>query len=288
LPPPRSSDWAGRAVGSTVLRAPTAGELTDVASLAVRAAVFESVDELRDLASVDPWRVLVTDAGDAVVVERWREHLDWLAMRAVWAAPRRMPGLVEGVREVARKLGLRTVLSPFVASELAGPYEDSGMSPRLRVLMLRRAVTAEDLAPPPVSGWSLAEAGPDDAGALVELDRASFDPVWAYDRTILDRFLVRDRVVVASRGPGGPPLGYIVASLSSEEGMIGRLAVDPVARGSGVGSALVAEALRGIGLAGGAYATLTTQSDNVAAQRLYSRFGFKTLRGELVGLTVGV
>jgi ribosomal-protein-alanine N-acetyltransferase len=269
------------------LRAPSRGELEEIATLAVRGGAFDAPDELLDFASAGPWRVLVTDAGDAVVLERWREHLDWLAMRAVWAAPRRMPGLVDGVRRVARERGLGTVLSPLVPSELAGPYERAAMVPALKVLMLRRPVASAETALVPASPWTLAEAGPGDLDALLALDRASFDPVWAYDRTILERFLTRDRVVVASRSRGGPVLGYAAVSFAGGDGMIGRLAVDPGSRGAGIGSALVAEALRGIGRAGGSYATLTTQSDNAAAQRLYAGLGFKTLRGHLVGLTIG-
>jgi ribosomal-protein-alanine N-acetyltransferase len=267
------------------LRLPSDAELDEIATLATRGAAFDDREEFIGFAAAGPWRVLVTDAGDAVVLERWREHLDWLAMRAVWAAPRRMPGIVEAVRDVARERGLGTVLSPFVASELAGPYERAGMAPALKVLVLRRPVSAQDETSAPAQPWRFHPAGPGDAEALLALDHASFDPVWAYDRTILERFVDRGRVLLASRGPGGPALGYVAFSFAEGEGMIGRLAVDPAARGEGIGSALVERALRGIGLAGGSYATLTTQADNVAAQSLYAGLGFKTLRGHLVGLT---
>lgn len=269
------------------LRAPTAGELSEIAALSVRASVFETPDDLLELAAEEPWRVAVTGEGDAVVLERWRAHLDWLAMRAVWAVPRRVPALVEALREVGRERGFGTLLSPLVASELAGPYARAGMTPTLRVLMLRRELSAEDAIASAAApaGVELAEAGVDALDELLVLDGRCFEPVWAYDHPTLERYLTRDRAVVAVEPGTGDVLGYVLANRLGEEGMIGRLAVSPEAQGRGVGAALVTEAVRGLAWAGVPYATLTTQADNHAAQRLYVRLGFRTLRGELVGLT---
>jgi ribosomal protein S18 acetylase RimI-like enzyme len=271
-----------------VLRAPTPQELAELASLAARGAVFADEEEFREFADAVPWRIAVTDAGDALIVERWREHLDWLAMRAVWAAPRRMPGIVDAAKALARERGLGTLLSPLVPEELAGPYERAHMVPALKVIVMRRPLSADDVAASPPLRWHLAEAGPGDVAALLALDRLGFDPVWAYDRAIFERLLDRDRVIVASEAPGGPPIGYATACRTQREGVIGRLAVDPDRRGLGIGHALLAEALRGLRRCGAPYATLTTQADNIAAQRLYSRSGFKALRGALVGMTTSV
>jgi GNAT superfamily N-acetyltransferase len=272
------------------LRPPSDDELRELAALAARSDLFGSPGDVVELARLEPWRVLVTDPGDAVILERWRDHLDWLSMRAVWAAPRRMPELVEGVRLLARERGFGTVVSPIVAAELAGPYRRAGMGPVLHILMLRRGLTAADTGR--VAGVTAApgvDVGEDSTAAtdeLLELDAACFEPVWAYDRTLLERYLAQDRLVTARTADTGRLLGYATAGRVGHEGTIGRLAVAPDFRGRGIGAALVAEAVAGLAWAGASCATLTTQADNAAAQRLYLRSGFRVLRGELLGLTI--
>jgi ribosomal-protein-alanine N-acetyltransferase len=270
------------------LRPPTGEELREVAVLAARADLFGSSEEVSDLVRREPWRVQVSDAGDAVILEQWRDHLDWLSMRAVWAAPRRVPALVEGVRGLARDRGLTTVLSPIVAADLAGPYRKAGMDPTLRILMLRRSLCALDAEAggPGPAGVDIGEGGPDEIEELLALDADCFDPVWAWDRTLLARYVSQDRLITARAAGTGRLLGYATAGRADTDGTIGRLAVAPADRRHGVGGALLIETLRGLAWAGASCATLTTQVDNVAAQRLYLRSGFRVLRGELLGLTI--
>jgi ribosomal-protein-alanine N-acetyltransferase len=54
-----------------------------------------------------------------------------------------------------------------------------------------------------------------------------------------------------------------------------RLTINPGMQGYGIGSALLAHALRSYRQQGIRQVTLNTQTDNKAAQRLYAKFGFQ-------------
>lgn len=272
------------------LRRPTHEELLDLGVLAARSGILDAPEAILAFEEAGPWRIAVTPQGDGVLLERWRAHMDWLAMRGAWAAPRRLPALLHDVRGVAREHGYGTILSPFLAEELAGPWERAGMRPTLRIAMLRRELGSADLDAPgaPPAGMVLAEGGPEDLDALLTLDGRCFEPVWAYDRELLESYISRDRVVTARDMATDEITAYVMVGRTGDEGLVGRLAVVPERRGRGLGSALLREAHRGLAFAGVPYVTLTTQADNAAAQRIYARAGYRTLRGALVGLTVPV
>ncbi len=271
------------------LRQPTLEELHELGIVAAQAGVFDSVDDLVAFWRGGPWRVVATPQGDAAVLERWREHLDWLAMRAAWVAPRRLSGVVDDVRELARERGFRTVLSPFVGEDRVAPWVRAGMRPLLRVAMLRRELGTADLTAPfdVPPGFTLAEGGPEDVDRLLALDARCFEPEWAYDRELVERYVARDRVVLAL-DEAGELAGYAMAGRAGGEALVGRLAVGEPWRRRGLALALLAQMHRGLAAAGAPYVTLTTQAENVGAQRLYDRAGYHRLRGQLVGLTVPV
>ena len=251
---------------------------------------FASPADVADLAATEGWRIAVNGEGDAVVFERWREHLDWLAMRAVWASPRRIPRLVADARAVAVEHGFGALMSPLIPAEFAKPYVRAGMRVAARILMLRRELSYADIMGlPPVApeGTIMGQGGREDIGEALEIDRECFEPLWAYDRGLFERYLGNDRLVTVRDGSSGRLIGFALTGVAGEEGSIGRLAVEAPRRRTGVGTALLAEALRWLAWSGASYATLSTQIDNRAAQRLYAASGFRVLRGSLVGLTIG-
>ncbi|HSO27285.1 MAG TPA: ribosomal protein S18-alanine N-acetyltransferase [Anaerolineales bacterium] len=70
-------------------------------------------------------------------------------------------------------------------------------------------------------------------------------------------------------------IGAIVVWMILDEAHIATLAVDPAYRGKGIGAALMAEALSGAIHHGATQATLEVRVQNLAAQKLYRRFGFE-------------
>ncbi len=95
------------------------------------------------------------------------------------------------------------------------------------------------------------------------------------------RWIQRDfrehRVFVAG-GPDGTMAGYVTCQLDVARGIgrIGLIAVAEAARGRGLGRALVQGALAWFREAGCREVRVATQGTNLAAQRLYQAFGFRT------------
>ncbi len=144
------------------------------------------------------------------------------------------------------------------------------------------------------SGWSIPMAGnqdvtvrpvkPADYGALVALDASSFHPRWRNSLASLSRW--RESLpyfVVATSAD--TVVGYCYCSIGDQShGYLIRVAVHPDWWGRGIGSRLMAEAMRFFQLAGARHITLNTQEENKQAQRLYHRFGFEKVGREATAL----
>jgi hypothetical protein len=107
---------------------PASAEEADALWPAVNAAhLFDSHARYRQFRADAPWRVQVTDGGEAVVLEEWRSHLDVLAMRGLWCAGDRVPELAGQIARLAAGQGYGRVLSPLLAEEFAPVYRRAGM-----------------------------------------------------------------------------------------------------------------------------------------------------------------
>jgi ribosomal-protein-alanine N-acetyltransferase len=125
--------------------------------------------------------------------------------------------------------------------------------------------------------------------AIVALTAAHLDAVTAiesrvtaagWSRQIFERELVADRsrcylVAQRSRVAGTQVLGYCGMQLLTDEAHITNVAVDIAYRRRGVATRLLIELLREARARGAASATLEVRTDNIAAQRLYARLGFR-------------
>ena len=123
---------------------------------------------------------------------------------------------------------------------------------------------------------------------VLDIDAATFSPFWRFDRTALQEAMTatpscRSRVVSV----GGPAhrhvVGYAVTGRSGDQGFVQRLAVDPAHQGSGIGRALLDDALDWLTRQGATTVLVNTQSDNDVALDLYRSAGFTDRPG---GLTV--
>ena len=144
------------------------------------------------------------------------------------------------------------------------------------------AMGPEPLVPP---GIALREGSAESMDEVLAVDRVSFEPLWAYDSTLLAAYLHSERLVEA-RTERGELAGFTLTGVQGEQGSLGRLAVLPSLRRRGLGRALVQEAVRSLAWRGVGYVTLTTQIENIAARALYASCGFRELRGTLVALTI--
>jgi len=98
----------------------------------------------------------------------------------------------------------------------------------------------------------------------------------------LDRLL--PRCIAYLRARGEEPVGYCYCSVEKEHGHLIRMAVHPAWQGRGIGTRLLAEAVRFFQQAGARLVTLNTQEENERAQRLYRKFGFRLTGREAVAL----
>ncbi|MDQ3696589.1 MAG: ribosomal protein S18-alanine N-acetyltransferase [Gemmatimonadota bacterium] len=112
-----------------------------------------------------------------------------------------------------------------------------------------------------------------DVDRIAGIEAESFSDAW-HRRSFVQ--LVDDGRVffrVATR-PDGGVIGYIVAWFVADEGEIANVAVAPDARGRGVGTALLDDAMSAAAGLGVAALYLDVRESNTAARALYASRGF--------------
>jgi ribosomal-protein-alanine N-acetyltransferase len=270
--------------GSHALRPADGADLNAVWAAVKAARLFDSRDALEVFWREAPWRVQVSDAGDAAVVERWRRHLGLLAVRGLWCAERDMPDILGDLLSLAHTQGFEDLLSPLVPEELVGPYEAAGMHVAHRGVTMRagRPRHREAVLAP---GVAMRLAGEPDLDDILVADEASFMPFWRYDAPSLAMLLTTHRTVIATSA--GEVIGYTLCTVDRDEGMLGRLAVVPRERGRGIGAALLDDALGYLSRAGVRGVTLHTQEENHVSRALYESRGFRQAQGAACFLTFG-
>ena len=267
---------------SGVTRPADLADLAWITAPALRSHVVDTAAELREISRATPWRVRVTERGEAVVLGRWRDHLADCAILGLWCSPHRVPLLVTDLREVAAAEGFERLVGPLVPEREATTYLDAGLRVTQRVVVMRtrpRRAPADTGVALPV-GVSLRDATADDLDAILSLDAACFEPFWRYDAASLSRLLDTERIVMALLE--GRFVGYTLSTLRAGEGSLGRLAVAPEARRRGIGRALALEALDRAARTGARNVVLSTQEDNAASRALYCGIGFRETGDVLV------
>lgn len=242
---------------------------------AVRSAnIFEDFEEFAAFRASAPWRVRVAQGGEASVLEPWREHLDVLAIRGVWAAGRHVPAFVDDARAVARAHGFGRVLSPLLPIVLLRPYERANMRVIERIVAIQGHPSTMQLddAPP---GVILRRALEQDLEAVLGVDSVAFGEFWRYGAPELREYFEKERLQIAEEN--GQVVGYTLSSVSSGSATLGRLAVVPLARRRGIGAALLSDAARFALRSGANTIALCTQEDNATSRRLYVRAGLSEL-----------
>ena len=129
--------------------------------------------------------------------------------------------------------------------------------------------------PPWRRGLRIERGSRADRPAVLDLDRRTFDDFWqldddgltdAMDATPVSRLrVIRDPEIV----------GYAVAGRAGTQGFLQRLAVDPSRQGTGLGTALVHDALHWMSRRGATTGWVNTQEANERALALYEHLGFR-------------
>jgi ribosomal protein S18 acetylase RimI-like enzyme len=177
--------------------------------------------------------------------------------------------------------GITTVLTGALHHGELGPFLAAGFEEHERLHLLRHDLTAIAGPNAPVR---LRRAWRRDQPDILIIDGRAFDDFWALDRGGLDDAVratptARFRVAVSGSGIAG----YAITGRAGERGYLQRLAVDPSQHRRGIGTALIADALRWLHRGGASAAVVNTQVGNEGALGLYLATGFVL---EPTGLTV--
>lgn len=121
----------------------------------------------------------------------------------------------------------------------------------------------------------------DDLARVVEIDRLSFSLPWsenAFRYELLENPSSLSLVAeLEQEGQSPSVVGCGVAWLIMDEAHIATIAVHPAHRQRGIGKRLLAEMLKAVIERGARLATLEVREGNLAARRLYRRFGFENV-----------
>ncbi len=114
---------------------------------------------------------------------------------------------------------------------------------------------------------------PRDFAALAEIETIAFEPLWRMSSDTL-ALAQRDALCFDVAEGNGRVVGYQLCSYGANSAHLVRLTIAPQVQGQGVGSALLAQAIRTAAYDGLRYISLNTQVDNSTSQHLYKKFGF--------------
>lgn len=114
-----------------------------------------------------------------------------------------------------------------------------------------------------------------DIATIVEIENISFSTPWSsysFKKEIYKPYSIPKVAVINNR-----VVGYICVERIIDEAHILNLAVHPDFRKIGIGSLLVSNILEELRSTGCRYVYLEVRASNIAAKRLYERFGFKVI-----------
>jgi ribosomal protein S18 acetylase RimI-like enzyme len=197
---------------------------------------------------------------------------------------------ISGLRRCLRRLdseGYSSIITAALHPQEAAPFLQVGFTEYDRLSVLSHPLT--DMDPPrrrPDRSVRLRRARAADRTAALAVDERAFPPFWQLDADGLHEAIhatPASRFRVATRD--GRLVGYAVTGRAGTQGFLQRLATDPDHAGTGIGSALVLDALRWATRRRVHRVLVNTQHGNRRALDLYRRIGFEPTPTDLVVLT---
>ncbi|MEZ5246827.1 MAG: GNAT family N-acetyltransferase [Acidimicrobiales bacterium] len=209
---------------------------------------------------------------------RWRADGDLAYLVPLSPAHTLTVGALAKARAELDSLGFDEIVTAALAPPERAAFLRDGFEEREHLHLLNHDLRRL----PPVRSRRPWRAGPRiergtraDRAEVLDLDARTFDDFWrldddgltdAMDATPVSRMrVIRDHGIV----------GYAVAGRAATQGFLQRLAVDPACQGSGLGSALVNDALHWMRRRGATIAWVNTQEANARALALYEHLGFR-------------
>lgn len=218
----------------------------------------------------------------ALQVSTWRGDQRIAVLSPAPERPRPGSSAIAAEVERLRAGGVRRALTGALHHGELEPFLSNGFTEHERLHLLHHDLLSIPEATPPVR---IRRSRSRDQLAVLDIDAQAFDSFWALDRRGLEdaiRATPTSRYRVSGER-GGPITGYAVTGRAADRGYVQRLAVDPAHHRSGIGRALVADALTWLRRSGARVAVVNTQDRNAGALALYRACGFVD---EPAGLTV--
>ncbi len=131
----------------------------------------------------------------------------------------------------------------------------------------------ETLAETAVPGLRIRPVQFADLAALEQIEAAAFEPLWRYSADSLNQARGQSLCFDVAE-LNGVIIGFQLSSWAGQGAHLARITVHPDYHGHGIGSALLAHALKTYWEHGLRRVSLNTQVDNIASQYLYRKFGF--------------
>jgi ribosomal protein S18 acetylase RimI-like enzyme len=187
------------------------------------------------------------------------------------------PRSVQRCLEALRRLGFREAITAAIAPNESAGFFAAGFTITEHLHLLERSVGPADRGTVTIpAGIELRRGTKRDIPELLEVDSRCFGAFWRLDAagvqdarpaTAYARFrvAVRDETLV----------GYAITGRQGRVGYLQRLAVDPSARRTGLGTALVLDGVRWLARRHARSELVNTQESNTTALALYESLQFR-------------
>lgn len=225
----------------------------------------------------------VRRSGDYIAGEPWRQRSDIGGIAALNAHGNARNALTARLFEVFATQGYQAIVLPYDGwQEYASYYASIGFSALERIVYYEKPNMQLGYQPGAEVAnreVTIAPLKPDEVGILIAVDHAAFPWLWWNSREEMVQYQAMDNVGIYLTRYQGQPMGYFSYTLFQGWGHLDRIAVDPRARGIGLGAAQLARAITEMRPHGVQRITLSTQATNTQSRKLYEGFGFR-LTGE--------
>lgn len=198
---------------------------------------------------------------------RWNDHVADAQLRLLRGSAQFLERCVETIGE----LGAEGVASPPLLVDNQRVWRKAGFDSYLELDLFRRSL----IGPVDPPGVAVSVLDPPPWPRLVEIDAASFVPLWQMNVDgLTEAYRATNRATVLATGDPDCITGFAIVGVAGTSGYLQRIAVDPAHRGAGLGKALVRASI-GWAMKRGAHSMLlNTQPENTVSASLYVAEGF--------------
>jgi GNAT superfamily N-acetyltransferase len=204
---------------------------------------------------------------------RWRGSADVAYLVPLSNASSLTPVALGQAVEHLHGQGFRTVITAAVGPAERDQFGEAGFVKREALHLLQRDLTLP-LPDRPSRSLGLRRATARDRLSILELDKETFEPFWQLDRDGLDEAIGATPVARLRVARDHELLGYAITGQAQRQGYLQRLAISVRSQRTGLGQALVADALHWLRRRHSLTCWVNTQEANEPALRLYTRMGF--------------